>query len=264
MLKTMKTLLPFSLLAVGLALLAATGPIPAQAAPDSRCFELRVYYAAPGKLDALNARFRDHTMAIFQKHGMTSLGYWLPVDNTDNKLIYLLAFPSREAARTSWREFGADPEWKEVAKQSEANGRLVTKVESTFLTATDFSPPIKPSTAPEPRAFELRTYQTPPGKLDALLARFRDHTCQLFAKHGMTQFGYFVPMDADKGADHTLIYLLIHKDQDEARRSFQAFLADPDWIAAKAASEKDGPLTLPAPDGVKSVFMKATDYSPSK
>src|SRR5216117_2392311 len=68
---------------------------------DSRCFELRVYYAAPGKLDDLNARFRNHTMKIFEKHGMSNIGYWMPLDNPDHKLIYMISFPSRDAARKS-------------------------------------------------------------------------------------------------------------------------------------------------------------------
>ena len=81
------------------------------AAPDGPVYELRTYYAAPGKLDDLNARFRNHTMKIFEKHGMRNIGYWMPLDNPDHKLIYMLSFPSREAAKKSWREFFADPEW---------------------------------------------------------------------------------------------------------------------------------------------------------
>ena len=235
------------------------------AAPqDTRCFELRVYYAAPGKLDDLNARFRNHTLKLFEKHGIANIGYWMPLDNPDSKLIYLLAFPSRDAARKSWKDFGADPEWREVVKKTEANGRLVTKVESTYLAATDYSPAIASSAGSAPRTFELRTYKSPPGKLDALNARFRNHTVGLFKKHGMDQFGYWVPTDKDKGADNTLIYILAHPSQDAADASFKAFRADPAWTTAKAESEKDGPLTLPAPEGVKSVFMKATDYSPAK
>src|SRR2546421_7981242 len=114
-------------------------------AEDTRFFELRIYTAAPGKLDDLNARFRNHTTALFEKHGMENIGYWVPADNQQNKLIYILAFPSREARQASWKAFGADPEWKTVVKESEANGKLVTKVESTFMKATDFSPAIKPS-----------------------------------------------------------------------------------------------------------------------
>src|SRR5947207_7283742 len=96
---------------------ASFGGITAVRAADTLCYELRTYYAAPGKLDALNARFRNHTMRIFEKHGMANIGYWVPVDNPDNKLIYILAFPNREAARQSWREYGSDPDWQKVVKE---------------------------------------------------------------------------------------------------------------------------------------------------
>jgi hypothetical protein len=231
---------------------------------DSRCFELRIYYAAPGKLDDLNARFRNHTMQIFEKHGMVNVGYWVPIDNPDNKLIYLLAFPSRDTAKKSWQEFFADPEWQKVQKESEANGKLVAKVESTFLSATDYSPEIKVSKAEEARLFELRTYTAAAGKLKDLNARFRKHTCQLFEKHGMSNFGYWTPMDKDKGAEHTLIYILAHQNKSAADASWKAFREDPDWVAARKASEEMAGGSLTVPNGVKSVFMKPTDYSPTK
>src|SRR5947199_9664904 len=81
---------------------------------DTRVFELRTYTAAPGKLDDLHARFRDHTMKIFENHGMANIGYWVPQDNTNNQLIYLLAHPSRDAAKKAWAGFGADPDWKKA------------------------------------------------------------------------------------------------------------------------------------------------------
>jgi NIPSNAP protein len=235
-------------------------------AGDSRCYEMRTYSAAPGKLDDLNARFRNHTCKLFEKHGMVNIGYWMPLTNTENKLIYLLAYPSREARETSWKAFLADPEWKAAQKASEANGPLVTKVQARFLTATDYSPEIKPALAAEPRVFELRTYTASAGNLGALHARFRDHTVALFAKHGMQQIGYWSPLPGEKGADNTLIYLLAHRSKAAAEASFQAFRADPDWIAAKGASEKKagGPLTEGGMAGVQSVFMTPTDYSQTK
>ena len=232
------------------------------AAQDTRCYEMRIYFAAPGKLDDLNARFRDHTCKIFEKHGMVNVGYWMPMDNPDNKLIYLLAYPSREAREKSWKEFFADPDWQAAAKASEVNGKLVSKVESKFLKATDYSPAIKPSVGTEPRVFELRTYTASPGKLGDLNARFRDHTVKLFTKHGMTNVGYWTPMDKEPGADNTLIYILAHKNREAAAASFKAFGTDPDWNKAKTASEVNGPLTVQS--GVKSEFMNATDYSPIK
>src|SRR5205085_7110550 len=85
-------------------------------------YELRVYTAAKGKLDALHARFRDHTMKLFEKHGMTNVGYWVPVENPDDRLIYVLAHKDRAAADASWKAFGADPDWQKAAKESEKDG----------------------------------------------------------------------------------------------------------------------------------------------
>src|SRR5947209_4887446 len=117
---TMRTL---SLLVVG-CLLA-----PASAADrESRVYEMRIYYAAPGKLDDLHQRFRDHTCKLFEKHGITNVGYWVPVDNPESKLIYILAYPNRKAREASWKAFLADPDWNRARKDSEANGALVVKV----------------------------------------------------------------------------------------------------------------------------------------
>jgi len=239
---------------------ASTMPVFAAGA-DTRCFEMRTYYAAPGKLDDLLARFRDHTVRLFEKHGIQNIGYWVPVENSDNKLVYVIAFPSREERDALWKAFGADPEWQSARKASEEKGKLLDKVESVFLSATDFSPEIKPSTA-EPRVFELRTYTTTPGNLERLLARFRNHTTKLFAKHGMTNIAYWTPIAGQNGADNTLVYIMAHKDADAQKASFDAFRNDPDWIAAKEASEKEAGGSLTITDGVKSVLMKATDFSP--
>ena len=245
------------------ALMALMTPAIPAADKESRVFEMRVYYAAPGKLDALNARFRDHTCKLFEKHGIANVGYWMPVENPDNKLIYILAHKSRDAADKSWKAFGADPDWQKAYKASEVDGKLVTKVERSFLAATDYSPEIKPSATGD-RVFELRTYTTTKGNLDGLNARFRDHTCKLFEKHGMTNVGYWVPVKGEKGADETLVYILAHKSADAAKASFDEFRKDADWVAARKASEEKAGGSLTAKDGVKSVFMKPTDYSTIK
>jgi hypothetical protein len=105
-------------------------------------YELRVYHAAPGKLPELLARFREHTTTLFDKHGMKNIAYWTPVDEPEKSktLIYILYHPSREAATANWKSFQDDPEWKSVKEKSEANGKLVEKVDSTYMTLTDFSP----------------------------------------------------------------------------------------------------------------------------
>jgi hypothetical protein len=110
---------------------------------DSRCFELRTYTAAPGKLEELHARFRNHTMKLFKKHGMEVVGFWGPTDKergSENTLVYVLAFPSREAREKAWQAFRADPEWQKAQSESEKNGKLTEKVESVILMATDYSP----------------------------------------------------------------------------------------------------------------------------
>ena len=137
-----------SVLFAFLALVAMVMPAAAQETaldPRTALSELRVDHAHPGKLDALNARFREHTLALFEKHGMRNVAYWIeqPTEQSpDGKVIYVLAFPSREAREASWAAFGADPVWREVAARSEAGGKLVARVDSTFMSLADYSPPI--------------------------------------------------------------------------------------------------------------------------
>ena len=115
----------------------------AQQRQNNRFFELRVYTAAPDRMDKLVARFRNHTTRLFEKHGMTNVGYWTAVsgDNAERTLVYIMAYPSREAREASWKAFQADPEWQRVAAESQADGiRLAEKVESRYIVPTDFSP----------------------------------------------------------------------------------------------------------------------------
>ena len=113
----------------------------ANAETKGRVFEIRTYTAEEGRLDALNARFRNHTTKLFKKHGMTNIGYWTPEDPplSKNTLIYILAHPSREAATKNWEEFRNDPDWKKVRDESEASGKIVSKIVSVFMDATDYS-----------------------------------------------------------------------------------------------------------------------------
>ena len=127
-------------------MMSATSGLEAQSsgAKSEVVYELRVYHANEGKLDALLARFRDHTVAIFKRHGMQSVAYWTPTDEPlkGRTLIYILKHPSREAAIANWKAFHDDPEWIKVSTASEVNGKLVEKVDSTYMTLTDFSPSI--------------------------------------------------------------------------------------------------------------------------
>jgi hypothetical protein len=232
------------------------------AAENGPVYELRTYTAAPGRLDDVLARFRDHTIAIFGRHGIETAGFWVPLDAKDgagDKLVYLLRHPSREAAVSNWAAFHADPEWQSVSKASEAHGKIVVHVESVFLAPADFSPEIAAGSGPgAPRVFELRVYTTPEGKLPELDARFRSPERSYFVRHGMMEVGYFHPLDAGAGAGHTLVYILAHASREAAAASWAAFRADPDWVALKAATERNGALTTKT----VSIFLSPTGFSP--
>ncbi|MDF1824396.1 MAG: NIPSNAP family protein [Verrucomicrobiales bacterium] len=226
------------------------------------CFELRTYHANEGRLDDLHARFRDHTVSLFEKHGMTNLIYWTPVENTQNLLIYLLAYPNKAARDASWTAFREDPDWQAAYKESTAEGKLISKVDSVFLELTDFSPAnLFPETDTAP-LYEMRRYTTNEGKLDYLDARFRDHTVTLFSKQGITNLPYFHLSEGQDGAGNTLLYFISAESEEARNASFKAFGADPDWQAAREASERDGKILVKK--GVQSTFLKTTDYSPVK
>lgn len=116
--------------------------VSSSAQDNGKIFELRIYTATPGNLNNLHARFRDHTTRIFRKHGMGVVGYWSPTseEEADDTLVYLLEHDSQEAANSSWRAFGQDPEWAEVAEASNANGQILGGIERRYMTATDYSP----------------------------------------------------------------------------------------------------------------------------
>jgi hypothetical protein len=110
--------------------------------PATTVYELRIYHAFEGKLDDLLRRFREHTTKLFERHGIKNVAYWTPTDDPlkGKTLVYILAHPSREAATANWKAFQNDPEWQSVRDKSEANGKLVEKIDSTFMVMTDFSP----------------------------------------------------------------------------------------------------------------------------
>jgi hypothetical protein len=109
---------------------------------NTRVYELRTYTTLPGRLPALNKRFAEHTMKLFEKHGMKNEMYWIPTDaeRKDNTLIYIVSHDSQEAAEKSWKDFIADPEWHAARDASEKDGKIVAKVERVFMTMTDYSP----------------------------------------------------------------------------------------------------------------------------
>ncbi|MEZ6055137.1 MAG: NIPSNAP family protein [Planctomycetaceae bacterium] len=256
----MSKLRPWGLALVAALLTSTLSGLTTARAEEATVLELRVYTCEADKLDALNTRFRDHTLRIFEKHGMKNVAYWVPTDGETAKttLIYIIEHKSRDAAKASWDAFRADPEWKKVAADSaEAHGKILAKApDATYMVPTDYSAKIGPVS--QEKVYELRTYTAAEGKLDALHARFRDHTDKIFQRHGMKTIGYWVPQD-EPGSKNLLIYVVEHASREAAAESWKAFGADPEWKKARAESEADGSLLAKRPE---SVFMKATDYSP--
>jgi hypothetical protein len=221
--------------------------------PDTRLYELRTYYAENGKMDALVQQFKDHTTKLYEKHGMTNVGYWVASADS-NKLLCALSYPNRTARDASWKAFNNDPKWKNAAEKA---GKLVTKVDSTFMTVTDYSPKLKKKNiGKEERVFELRTYYMQPGRVPAIMARFRNHTMKLFENHGMTNMVYWTTIEND-GSQPKLVYILAHKSEEAGKASFGTFVKDPEWIRVRDDSEKDGKIL----EKIESVYMKATGFS---
>lgn len=239
-------------------LVACTAPVALQAQDTAApVYELRIYYCHPGKLALLTDRFDKHTRFLFEKQGMVNVGYWLPVDNKDSALYYILRYPSIAAREASWKAFNADPEWVKVRSQYEAAGPIVKSVTAIFMATTDFSPTgFRQKTSP-PRLFELRTYTSPEGKHANIQERFRKYTMKIFENNGMENGPYFSTLPSD-GTQPVLIYLLAHKDSSAAAASWKSFLVDPQWIKVKTASEVNGPII----SKLESVYLKPLPFSP--
>jgi pimeloyl-ACP methyl ester carboxylesterase len=236
-------------------------PSPSNLAKDTLCYELRIYYTHPNKLNDLLKRFREHTLKIFESHGMTNVGYWTPLDNPEGKLYYILSYPNRAARDASWKAFGQDTTWKRVAAESEVNGKIVSKVESIFLKTTDFSPNNFKNSANN-NIWEFRVYTATPNNLETLLQRFRGFTVDRFTQYGMTNKAYWTATDEKQGSDKMLYYFLAHPSVEAQKAAFDKFRADPEWIETRKASEVKGGGSLTVK--VESIFMYPTDFSKLK
>lgn len=246
-------------------------------------YQLRSYTTAPEKLDVLVERFQRVNLPLFQKHDITLIGAWMPheSDEGDDRLVYLVGFPSMQAAELCWKNFATDPEWVNAfEREKRIHGTVVSDVETVYLSSTDYSPPLptieglpEPSNTPDAQAnpatasdedqrlFELRRYVASPGKLDALNKRFREHTLELFAKHGMTNILYTMPIEVEKGSETTLIYFLAHPSYPLALNAWESFRGDPVWNQVRDESQPDG---VPLAASVESWLLVPTEFSPLK
>ncbi|MBX7104699.1 MAG: NIPSNAP family protein [Gemmataceae bacterium] len=259
-------------------------PAAHAAEKDSRVFEIRVYNSAPGRQADVNKLIATSGVKFMAKHQIEFLGAWVPADAKDERVITLVAHKDKAAAVKNWAAFREDEGWKSELAAASTQGKAVAGFTQLFLTPTDFSPAIKPANVGN-RVFELRTYEAAPGKLAGLDSRFRDHTLKLFDKHGMTNIAYFhfapgektttaemhkslAPMgktaseSAVPATETGLVYFITHPSAEAMKANFGKFVADDAWKQARAASERDGSLT--AKNGVISLLLKPTDYSPWK
>ena len=275
----------FLLSAVVVAFAATAAPA---AEKDARTFELRVYTVEKGKQAAVNAVVAKIGTKYMAKHGIEMLGAFVPADAADERVILLLAHKDRAGFDANQTSLQADEGLRTEVTAAMKDGPIITSIARFPLAATDYSPAVKPAAAGE-RLFELRTYVCTPNNLPNLNARFRDHTVKLFEKHGMTNVGYFNLPEGEKttvgdllkacsaagqdasdvkpdtaAAPLALVYFLSHKSTDAMKASFGKFGQDPAWTAARRESEKKGGGSLTAKNGVKSLLLKATDYSPIK
>ncbi len=242
---------------------AAPAQAQAPAAQDVGLYELRVYTAADGKMADLHKRFRDHTVDLFAKHGMTSIFYGTPVvqegQPEDNRLYYIMGYKDRAARDASWRAFVTDPDWTSVYQASQVDGSLTSNIESYFLNPAEYSPALSLDSASQPRTFELRTYEAAEGKLENIHARFRDHTQRIFEKHGMTNVLYWRPVEGQETLDGKMVYLLAFPGVAARNQAWRDFASDPEWQKVAEESQVDGQLLASRPE---SVLLRPTDYSP--
>ena len=223
----------------------------------STYFEVRKYYANDGKLQDLLNRFQNHTMKLFEKAGMENIAYFLPVDNTDNSMTYILGYPDEASRDKMWQSFMNDPDWKKAYEESHVNGPLVKSVDQTFMV---LAPHLNDNPRPMPSGvIQMRTYTLLEGKVPNIQARFRDHTQALFEKQGLKNYPYWMTAPKD-GSQPKLLYLLGAKDQASFDAGFAAFVKDPEWLKARDASEASGKIV----EKVDAIMFKTLPFSPLK
>jgi len=239
-----------------IAVAAVAGVASAQSTPtETRLFELRTYHAPDGKLDALHARFREHATRLFERYGIASLGYWTPSDASDSRVVFLLAYPNAESRNNSWARLVTDPDWRKARRQSEAQGRLVERIEELMLVPTADCPVVAPTRAEKPRSFELRTYTTKtadPTFHKALCEKFHD-----------SLVGCWTAAAAQPGGETTHVYLLARERPGSEKRMPEVVHSDRFRISTTGGGPVPSVRPRPAvSDGGKGLVLQPTDYSP--
>ncbi len=261
----------------------------AQSPTTSKLYEFRSYVSEPGRQADVLKLLSEGSIPIMTKHGLSLVGAWTNVDAADERVFTLISHKDKASAEAAQTAFQNDPAWKDILQKSMIDGKKPVKsVERIFLTANDYSPVLDVKVVGN-RVFELRTYVATKGNLAALNARFKNHTLGLFSKHGMTNILYCSvlegePLSAAKlleavspigkstaeldanllAAGNSLVYFIAHASPEAAKASFGKFMADEDWTKAYKASEAAAGGSLTVKNGVKSLFLKPTTFSPIK
>jgi hypothetical protein len=260
-----------SLVAVCLIAWAASSLNAQEPEKKGKLYELRFYVANPGKLSALHDRFRNHTLKLFEKHGIENIIYWDVVkgdksdgDKAENTMVYIIAHKDEAARDASWKAFRDDPDWKKAAEESEKDGKLLAQAPVVILMRdVEFSPPDETPNSDaktEPRLFELRQYKDGPERVPYTVDRFGSGEVEVFQKAGMETLKFWRASD-----DSAFIYLLGHKDDAASDASWKAFMKDfPSFLNKYKDSGKGPPETAAKGNGIEVRFLKPTDYSPRK
>jgi len=230
----------------------------------STAYEWHTLAAAPGQLDDVHTHLREQMLPALGSRGVRAVAVFTPVGDNPEGLVHLVVAGGPEGAEAAGPDLLAGvAEWQSLLAGADGAPAVATSRSMQRLRTTAWSPLPSAATDAAPRVFELRTYTSPDAaKRQALLQRFEHHTLKLFEKHGMTNVIYWTPA-AGPDADTKLVYLLAHESTGAAKASFDGFRKDPDWTAAKTASETaaGGSLTIKE-KGVVSEFLTPTDYSP--
>ncbi len=270
MLRSLTTLLGAGLFCVNGVLMAQDSSSATVAQkPNSKLYELRFYVTNPGKLPDLHARFRDHTMGLFEKHGIENIIYWTVSegdkgdgDDAANMLVYIVAHKDEAAKDASWKAFREDAQWKEVAKKSEENGKILAKPpRAIFMKDVSFSANDEQANASSnvpARLWELRQYNDGPERVPSTVDRFGSGEKEIFTKHGMQTVKFWTATD-----NSAFIYLLAHKDKPAAEASWKGFMGDFKEFMQKY---RESHPNLPGGrgNGHEVRYLIPTDYSPLK
>lgn len=248
-------LLRFAILLLGI----SVGACGAASAPTNHYFELRIYAVTSNRLDGVLERFRDTVNPVRRRLGINAVGYWsAPGTTNGGTFAYLLAAASKEALLKQEKEFGADPQFKEgYAASNRKHGRTVDRI-VTLPLQVDATADFDFKSATPARAFDLRIYSVPPGRLDAFRNRWRDFAVPIYQRHGLHSVGWWVGEKKDADGNDQFICLLAGESVAGIQKSIGEFHKDADWIRVERETEADGRKLRSAVTAYK---LTPTDFS---